>query len=97
MQVTSLLLLAATTAIATVQSQGIAVYVISLHSESCNAECFNGQLREGMTTVFEYCYNGEWIEICSPTNQSVTDEIMAACTLLGYRDSGGKLAIVVDE
>ncbi len=58
-----------------------------------NAECFNGQLREDIYDLLEYCYNGEWIKVCYPTNQLLTDEMMAACTLLGYSDSG-KLAIV---
>ena len=58
------------------------------------AECFNRQLREDNDDLLEYCYNGEWIRICSPIKQLVTDEKMAACTLLGYSDSGGKLAIV---
>ncbi len=64
-----------------------------------NAECFNGQLHDDILTdagiptiLLEYCYNGEWIRICSTMNQLVTDELMAACALLGYSDSGGKLA-----
>ncbi len=94
MQVTSLLLLAATTAIATVQSQGIAVYVIRPHSESCNAECFNGQLREDIYSLLEYCYTGEWRRICSRNSEWDTDITMAACAQLGYSDSGSKLAVV---
>ncbi len=94
MQVTSLLLLAATTAIATAQSSGIYnysyVYICIAHSELCNAECSNGQLRESNSTLslLEYCYNGEWRQICSRDSQWDTDMSVAACTELGYSDSG---------
>ncbi|XP_064397203.1 scavenger receptor cysteine-rich domain superfamily protein-like isoform X2 [Halichondria panicea] len=71
MQVTSLLLLAATTAIATAQPP----------------ECFNGQLRESNSNVLEYCYYGEWRLICHDDSQWNIDKTVAACTQLGYSDT----------
>ena len=92
MHVKSFLLLAATTAIATAQSPGIqlCIQLCTAHSELCNAECFNGQLRESNSTLslLEYCYNGEWRQICSRDSQWDTDMSVAACTELGYSDSG---------
>ncbi len=68
------------------------------HSELCNAECFNGQLRESNTTlrVLEYCYNEEWRQICSRNSQWDTDMSVAACTELGYSESG-KSTIRMDK
>ena len=64
------------------------------HSEYCNAECFNGQLRESNATFVEYCYDGEWRQICSRNSQWDTNMSVAACTELGYSESG-KLTIVM--
>ena len=95
MQVTSLFLLVATTAIATAQPQGIqlCVYNYVLQILLCNAECSNGQLREANTTLYysllEYCNDGEWRKICPRVDsQWDTDMSVAACTELGYSDSG---------
>ncbi len=67
------------------------MYWIRPHSESYNAECFNGQLREEF--VLEYCYYGEWRRICSRDSQWNIKKAMAACTRLGYSDSGKLLVI----
>ncbi len=70
--------------------------IYTAHSELCNAECFNGQLRESNTTsrLLEYCYDGEWRWICFKGSQGDTDMSVAACTELGYSDSG-KITIVM--
>ena len=93
MQATSLLLLlAATTAIATAQSSGVYNYykLCTAHSKIFNAECLNGQLREANSTLslLEYCYDGEWRWICFRGSQGNTDMSVAPCTELGYSDSG---------
>ncbi len=71
------------------------------HSELCNAECSNGQLREANTTLYysllEYCNDGEWRKICPRVDsQWDTDMSVAACTELGYSDSG-KSTIRMDK
>ncbi len=94
MQVTSLLL----AAIATAQSPGIAMTVCTELDHILNHAMQSASMDNFVTLIqislSSYCYNGEWIKICSPRNQLVTDEIMAACTQLGYSDSGSKLAVV---
>ena len=42
----------------------------------------------------EYCYDGEWRWICFRGSQGDTDMSVAACTELGYSDSG-KITIVM--
>ena len=70
------------------------------HSESCDAECLNGQLRESNATInvlLDYCYGGEWRKICCrEDSQWDTDMSVAACTELGYSDSG-KSSIRMDK
>ena len=76
------------------------MYGIRPHYESWNAECLNKQLRESISNVLEYCYNGEWRWLCLSANSRWDTNItVAACTQLGFSDSESKLAvvIVVDE